>query len=374
MEHSRCCRRDEPKHACTNESGVDAYDGAVVGVDPLHETVTELLECHQFIQVICANGDVGNFTSQLCAITDSNANIRCRKSRRIVDPVPDHNGFGSVFPFSLNEAGLVFRKHFGIIFVHTNTLSDDCCSSFAVARHHYHLGDTCFFQLSDGVCCFFTQRIFDADHSYQLAVDSHIKVRVSFRQVFKLCLSGIIYDAIFIFKDEVITSDHDLSVIDFRRNTVSDDIIHLRVHFSMFKTLLSRSIHNGFCHGVREVFFQTCCDPQHFIVGFITEVDDGSYDRHGFRQRSCLIEYDGRCFSDSFHVLAAFDHDVVFPGFSDRRKHSHRHSQFQCTGEIDHQNGQRLGSISGKKPYQCSSQQCIRNQSVRQMFRLALGR
>lgn len=97
VEHSRCCRRDEPKHACTNESGVDAYDGAVVGVDPLHETVTELLECHQFIQVICANGDVGNFTSQLCAITDSNANIRCRKSRRIVDPVSDHNGFGSVF-------------------------------------------------------------------------------------------------------------------------------------------------------------------------------------------------------------------------------------------------------------------------------------
>ena len=155
---------------------------------------------------------------------------------------------------------------------------------------------------------------------------------------------------------------------------MSDDVIHLRVHFRVFKALLSRSIHNGFGHGVREVFFQACCDPQHFIVGFITEVDDGSYDRHGFRQRSRLIEYDSRCFSNSFHVFAALDHDVVLSGLSDRRKHRHRHSQFQCTGKVDHQNGQRLGSISGKKPYQCSSQQCIRNQSVRQMFRLALGR
>ena len=108
MEHSRCCRRNEPKHACANESGVDAYDGAVVGVDSLHETVTEFLECHQFIQVICANGDVGNFTSQLCAITDSNANIRCSKEPEKQSLIPSPT-IMVLAPFSRslsNEAGL----------------------------------------------------------------------------------------------------------------------------------------------------------------------------------------------------------------------------------------------------------------------------
>ena len=52
-----------------------------------------------------------------------------------------------------------------------------------------------------------TERIFDADNCYQLAVNGHVKVRIAFRQVLKFRSGGIIYRALFIFEDEVIASD-----------------------------------------------------------------------------------------------------------------------------------------------------------------------
>ena len=178
-----------------------------------------------------------------------------------------------------------------------------------------------------------------------------------------------------IFHNEMPASNHCLFAFDGCGNTVCHNIFNFGMHFLMNQMSVLSSIDHGSCHGMREMFLHTSCDTQKFICTHIfIKRNYIRYDWFGFCKCTCLIKYDSRSVCHSFHILAALDCNTVSTCLTDRRQYGNRHGKFQCTGKINHEYCQRLGYISGKQIcYSCTCQS-IRNQSVSQMFCIALCR
>ena len=69
-------------------------------------------------------------------------------------------------------------------------------------------------------------------------------------------------------------------------------------------------------------------------------------------KRAGLVKYYGIGISDSLKEFAALNSYGICTAFSHCRKHRYRDSKLKCTGEVNHEAGYSLGSITGQKPGQ----------------------
>ena len=121
------------------------------------------------------------------------------------------------------------------------------------------------------------------------------------------------------------------------RDTMGHDILHLAVHLAMIKTPLFCRLYDRIGHGMREMFFQAGCHPEHLTFVFTAE-------RHHFRNRRagpgkgpCLVKDHGVGIADPFHEHTALYSDLMPAGFTHGRKHGKRHGELQRTGKVHHQ-------------------------------------
>ena len=142
----------------------------------------------------------------------------------------------------------------------------------------------------------------------------------------------------------------------------------------MCQAMFFRSVHNCLCHRMREVFFHAGSQSQKIFFGVAVERYYIYNCRLRFCQRTRLIKDDCISLSHCFHELAAFYCDMMRICLANCCKYRNRHGQFQCTGEVNHQNRQCLRHISGNCIGKCSSGKCIRNKSVCKMLCLTFYR
>ena len=148
---------------------------------------------------------------------------------------------------------------------HRHVFRDCFCGTVTVSGHHNDLGKSCFTQLFNHLGCFFSERIFNADHGCKLVLDCQIQVGIFFRQVFKPVFHSFRYRALFILENEVMASDHSFFAFDRSRNTVCHDILYLCMHLFVIQMPLFGCIYHCFCHRMREMLLQAGCDAKQFI-------------------------------------------------------------------------------------------------------------
>ena len=150
-------------------------------MDPLHQRVAQFLQGSHFIQIVCADGHIRDLSGDLCTLADGNTNICRRQCRGIVDAVTDHNDFMTCLLLLLHESCLILRQYLGIILIHADGTRNCPGDTIAVSCHHDYLVDSETLQLSDDLRSLFSERILDADHCSQLAVNCHIQAGVFLR-------------------------------------------------------------------------------------------------------------------------------------------------------------------------------------------------
>ena len=143
-------------------------------MNPLHQSIADLFQCHNLIQVVCSDRHICNLTCNLCSVADGNSYICCRQRRRVIDSISDHDDLRAVCLRFFDKMRLVFRQHFGEIPVHTYPRSDGTCSTVTVACHHNHIFNTDFLQFLNDFCSLFPKRILDTDHSTKFSIHCQV--------------------------------------------------------------------------------------------------------------------------------------------------------------------------------------------------------
>ena len=115
---------------------------------------------------------------------------------------------GLFLPFY--ELCLILRQHLGIILIHTDDVRNGSCNTVAVPCHHYNFADSQLFQLTNDLGGFLSQRIFNADHGCQLAINRHVQMRVLFEKMIEQFLFALRDLCLLILKYEVVASDDNL--------------------------------------------------------------------------------------------------------------------------------------------------------------------
>ena len=96
MEQRRSRRLEHAGNAERDQSCVDTDDLAIIFPDPLRHAVCKTFQHDQLSQVFRRDGNVGDLPCKFRSIADGDARVGGRQSRRIVDPVPDHDDLVSL--------------------------------------------------------------------------------------------------------------------------------------------------------------------------------------------------------------------------------------------------------------------------------------
>ena len=194
-----------------------------------------------------------------------------------------------------------------------------------------------------------------------------------FRKVLKLLFSILRQCALLILKYEMVASNHDAFFAHIGSDTVRYDVIHSRVHLLMYQMTFFRFLYDRVCHRMREMFFQAGCDTKQFFLLHAVERYYIGYNRFCLGQGSGLVKYDRLRLGNSLQKLAALDRNVMLACLTHRRQDCKRHCQFQCTGEINHQDRQCFRRIAGQQIGKRGTAQTPRNECICQVRRLAFN-
>lgn len=149
--------------------------------------------------------------------------------------------------------------------------------------------DACLPQGFNDFCRFLTDGVMNKDSPCQILTDGKINPRVCTVHSVQFSLSAS-------FKGMPSSSKTKCGLpittfcLPIRSDAVSNHILHFRVAFLMEQTFFRRLSDDGASHTVREMFFQTCRCPQHFIPFIIPKGNDLRNLRTGFRQSACLVK------------------------------------------------------------------------------------
>ena len=75
MQQSGRCRRKNTQGTEKNETAVKPHHKTVVPADAAHQTVRQAAENKQLTQILCGDGDVGNFSRNGSTAANGNPHI-----------------------------------------------------------------------------------------------------------------------------------------------------------------------------------------------------------------------------------------------------------------------------------------------------------
>ena len=160
-------------------------------------------------------------------------------------------------------------------------------------------------------------------------------------------------------------SDHHPFAIYGAGDPVGHCVFHFGVHLFVVQTLFLCGLYHSVGDGVGEVFLQA---GGLFLV-MMAKGNDLLHSGTGMGQGSGLVKDDGVCLCHGLQVFVVFDYDMGGTGLAHGRQHRERHRQFQCAGEVHHENGEGPGGIARQQVGQCAARQRIGDQPVGQGHR-----
>ena len=208
----------------------------------------------------------------------------------------------------------------------------------------------------------------DTDHRSQFSVNSQIQMGILFRKYCEFFFHAVRNHTMFIFEDKMSTSDDYFMFIYHCGYPMCNNVFYFRMHLFVGNIPLFGGINHSLRHRMWKMFFQAGCNTEQFFLRTIAECFDFCNRWLCLGQCTGLVKYNSICLCNCFQEFATFYRDIIQTCFPDRRKYADRHRQFQRTGKIYHQYRQCLCHIPCDQIGQTCASQCIRNQTVCQMF------
>ena len=112
------------------------------------------------------------------------------------------------------------------------------------------------------------------------------------------------------------------------------------------------------------MLLQTCGQLQNFALVAAGEGNHIHHLRGSAGECAGLIKHDSVGLRQRFQIFAALDGDVVAAALTHSRKHRQRHGQLQRAGEVDHQDRDGAGGVTGQCVGNGGAQQAVRHQLV----------
>ena len=344
-------------------------------IDAVHQLRTELSQDQELTEVVRTDRDIRHFSGDGGAVTDGNAHIRLGEGRGVVDAVADHDHGVSSAALRLHKGSLVIGQNFRVELVDVQRRGDRLRGAPVVTGHHADFADAKGVELIDDLRGLRAQRVKNAQHCDEHAVQRQVQVGVGGRELLKLVLLARRHSAALILKNKVVASDQSLLAVYGRGNAVGDDILHLGVHFVVYDAALRSFPDHRVGDGVRVVLLQAGGQTQ--ALGLIGSAEGHYFDNFGGGMSQCagLIEHNRVRFGGSFQEFPSLDRDIALAGLADGGEHGERHGELESAGEVHHEERQRPVCIACQKPGEYRASQAVRNQAVRQVesFCLRVG-
>lgn len=175
MQKRRRLGRDDAGDAEREQRGVERHRADERAVQPLDQTLAQLAQVHDALEVGSRQDDVGDFLGDGRALAHRDSHIGLRKGRGVVHAVA-HHGDHVAFGFELIEIGeLVFGKHVGLEFVDAGLRRDALRRLLGVAGKHDDLLEAERAQHMQGGLHIVLQRILEPQDADERAVDRQIE-------------------------------------------------------------------------------------------------------------------------------------------------------------------------------------------------------
>ena len=266
--------------------------------------------------LVVHHGDVGRFDSAVGASdAHRDADVGLRKRGRIVDAVARHGGEARALHFT-NRVELLFGQKVRADFLEMERMSERIGGALVVAREHDDALEPEHPQVGDGLADPGLERILDAEHAHDRAVDRQIQRRQALHLELDLLLNVGLELCALILEYKVRRTNDGATPFDGRSDAVRHDVLDGSMAFTVLKLALACRIDHGACHRMREMLLQAGRKTQDLVLAPAVGREHASQTRLRLGERSGLIKHNGVGLGKRLKVLRALDHDAHLGGIA----------------------------------------------------------
>ena len=281
-------------------------------------------------------------------------------------------------PLALNALHigvLVLGQQFGLKLVDARLARNALGRALRIAREHNDMLDAQRMQVGDGLTDPGLERILDAEHAHNGAVDRQIQRRQALHLGLDLLLDVGLELRTLVLKYKVRGTDDGATPFNGRSDAVRHNILDRSVTLAVLKPALAGGVDHSARHRMRKMLLQAGGKAQNLVLAPAIGGEHAGKTRLRLGERAGLIKHNGVGLGKRLKVLRALDHDAHLGSIAHGSHDGDGTRELECARVVDHQRRRSLNEAAGGKRNQAREQEVPRDDLVGKVLhmRLALG-
>ena len=270
---------------------------------------------------------------------------------------------------------LILGQQLGLKLVDPRLSRNALGRALGVARKHNDMFDAQRMQIGDGLAHSGLERILDAEHAHDRAVDRQVQRRQALHLGLDALLDVGFELRALILKYKVRGTDDGATPFDGRSDTVCHDVLDGGVALAMLEPALTCRIDHGARHRMRKMLLQASGKAQDLVLAPAIGGEYAGKTRLRLGERTGLIKHNGVGLGKRLKVLGALDHHAHLGGIAHGGHDGDRTRELERARVVDHQCRRGLNETARGERNQAREQEVPRDDLVGEVFhvRLALG-
>ena len=281
-------------------------------------------------------------------------------------------------PLALNALHigvLVLGQQFGLKLVDARLARNALGRALRIAREHNDMLDAQRMQVGDGLTDPGLERILDAEHAHNGAVDRQIQRRQALHLGLDLLLDVGLELRALVLKYKVRGTDDGATPFNGRSDAVRHNILDRSVTLAVLEPALAGGVDHSARHRMRKMLLQAGGKAQNLVLAPAIGGEHAGKTRLRLGERAGLIKHNGVGLGKRLKVLRALDHDAHLGSIAHGSHDGDGTRELECARVVDHQRRRSLNEAAGGKSDKTCKQEIPRDDLVGEVFhvRLALG-
>ena len=232
---------------------------------------------------------------------------------------------------------LVLGQQFGLKLVDTRLARNALGRALRIAREHNDMLDAQRMQVGDCLTDPGLERIFDAEHAHDRAVDRQVQRRQTLRLGLDALLDVGFELCALVLKYKMRRTDDGATPFDGRSDAVRHDVLDGGMALAMLEPTLSGGVDHGACHRMRKMLLQAGRKAKDLVLAPAVGREYAGKTRLRLGERAGLIKHNGVGLGKRLKVFRALDHDAHLGGIAHGGHDGDRTRELERARVVDHQ-------------------------------------
>ena len=243
-------------------------------------------------------------------------------------------------PLALNALHigvLVLGQQFGLKLVDARLARNALGRALRIAREHNDMLDAQRMQVGDGLTDPGLERILDAEHAHNGAVDRQIQRRQALHLGLDLLLDVGLELRALVLKYKVRGTDDGATPFNGRSDAVRHNILDRSVTLAVLEPALAGGVDHSARHRMRKMLLQAGGKAQNLVLAPAIGGEHAGKTRLRLGKRAGLIKHNGVGLGKRLKVLRALDHDAHLGSIAHGSHDGDGTRELECARVVDHQ-------------------------------------